>query len=145
MTTLPLTRCREILVEVAVGHLGAIVADVPDVFPVFFVLWGDRVAFRTPPGPELDAILESPEVCLTATVFDEVIGEWEAVTVWGTATVVTEAAVAAEVAGLFMEKYRALDWQIPEMLPGEVVVVLPIERLAGLRSGQGLRRLRGAG
>jgi len=138
MPQIPLERCRELLIEVQVGHLGTIEHGEPAVSPVFFVLYGDRLAFRTKPGTRLDAVLRRPEVCFTATRFDEVVGEWEAVTVWGRAAVVTDPAREAEVAALFVTKYRASTWPMPEMLPGEAVVVISIDRIVGRRSGGGL-------
>ncbi len=138
MPEISLERCHEILTEVEVAHLGTIIDSEPYVSPVFFVLFGDRIVFRTRPGPRLDAVLKKPDVCVTVTRFDELMGEWEAVTVWGTASVVTDPGFEAEVAALFVDKYRASSWPIPEMLPGEAVVTVSIGRLAGHRSGDGL-------
>ena len=46
-----------------------------------FVVDDGRILFRTQPGRKLQAMEESPEVCIEACTFDESTGDWLSVIV----------------------------------------------------------------
>lgn len=51
---IPLEECVELLTRTPVGRVGGVAHGKPFVFPVNYLLDGDKVVFRTGPGTKLD-------------------------------------------------------------------------------------------
>jgi nitroimidazol reductase NimA-like FMN-containing flavoprotein (pyridoxamine 5'-phosphate oxidase superfamily) len=93
------------LSEALVAHLGLISEGKPYVTPMSFVLDHGRILFRTQPGRKLEAIAESPSVCIEACSFDESTGDWLSVIVNGRAAETIDPAVGERAIALLLEKY----------------------------------------
>lgn len=63
--------CLALLATRPVGRLGVIVDGAPEIFPVNFLLEGNRILFRTDPGNKLHGIERTPSVCFEADDLDE--------------------------------------------------------------------------
>ncbi len=91
--------------EALVAHLGLVSDGKPYVTAMSFVFDDDRILFRTQPGRKLQAIEESPAVCIEACSFDEVTGDWRSVIVNGNAAETIDPIVGERVVTLLLEKY----------------------------------------
>ena len=131
------------LSEALVAHLGLISEGKPYVTPMSFVVDDDRILFRTQPGRKLQAMEESPAVCIEACTFDESTGDWLSVIVRGTANETTDPAVGERAVTLLLEKYASQlgsplgvsGLQPMASMPHVIEVV--IDEVSGMTSGSG--------
>lgn len=136
-------QCARLLAEEPVAHMGVVSQDEPYVTAISFVHLGDSIFFRTGPGRRLSALQEGGRVCIEVSRYSSDEGDWESVIVWGTARVVEDTGLEADVIGLLLVKYRevfgsALAFSRPSPLaPEEVVVEVPIDEMTGRASGSG--------
>ena len=143
MDELSLERCRQLLEDGWVGHLGVISEGEPYVAPISYVVVDGRVCFKTGPGRRADAIRSSPRVCLETSHFDQSTGYWESVVVWGIAEEITEDVEAQTVISALVSKYRPVLGS--PLSPGpndvglgepDILIALPIETITGRSSGR---------
>jgi|FLYL01.1.fsa_nt_gi nitroimidazol reductase NimA-like FMN-containing flavoprotein (pyridoxamine 5'-phosphate oxidase superfamily) len=139
MDELSRERAIQLLVESRVGHLGVISRGEPYVSPISYVVLDDALYVRTGRGRRIDAVAESPRVCVEVSQTDPQAGSWESVIVWGEAEVVTDDRTEQKVIMAILEKYR--DVMGSPLTPGSVfpdpgvVLRIPIEELSGRSSG----------
>jgi uncharacterized protein len=142
MEELSLERCRQVLEDGWVGHLGVISEGEPYVAPISYVVADGRACFKTGPGRRADAIQSSPRVCLETSRVDQSIGYWESVVVWGDAEEITEDVEAQAVISALFSKYRPVLGS--PLSPGpndmglgepDILIALPIETITGRCSG----------
>lgn len=138
--------CDEVLDQVEVAHIGVIDGDEPYVSPISLVRSGNLILLRTAPGRRLDAIRRHPKVSLEATIVDAATGDWMSVIVSGVATEVNDPVLESEAVARLLQKYDRFHgpmtaWAVPELLPGEAVVLsIRMERVTGRSSGSGHAR-----
>lgn len=131
------------LSEAMVAHLGLISDGKPYVTPMSFVVDDGRIIFRSQPGRKLQAITESPVVCIEACSFDESTGDWASVIVSGTAAENADPDVGERAVTLLLEKYAKQlgsplgigGLQPLASMPHVVEVV--IDEVSGMTSGSG--------
>lgn len=85
METLGEVECRALLGAVDVGRLGIAIMNVPDIFPVNFILDGDDIVFRTAEGTKLAAAVLGKAVAFEADGYDPTAGVAWSVVVHGRA------------------------------------------------------------
>ena len=90
-----------------VAHVALVSNGEPYITPVSYVVIDGDVCFRTGPGRRLDAMAYGARVCIEVTRIVEGSVRWQSVLVWGDAAIVTDENLAAEVAALLLDKYRA--------------------------------------
>ena len=77
---LPERECWELLRNCEVARLAVSVNDVPDIFPINFVIDHGTILFRTAEGTKLSATLANPEVAFEADGLDvELQNAWSVV------------------------------------------------------------------
>jgi len=142
MDELSLERCRQVLEDGWVGHLGVIAAGEPYVAPISYVVMDGRVCFKTGPGKRADAIRSSPRVCFETCHVDQSTGYWESVVVWGNAEEITDDVEAQAVVSALVSKYRPVLGSFLSPGPNDVglgepdiLIALPIEIITGRSSG----------
>lgn len=136
-------QCVRLLAEEPVARLGVVSEDEPYVTAISFVHYQDAIFFRTGPGRRLKALESGGRVCIEVSRYSTDQGDWESVIAWGSASVVKDPGLEADVIGLLLVKYRevfgsALAFSQPSPLaPEEVVVQVPLEEMTGRASGAG--------
>lgn len=139
MNELTPERCQAILTESMVAHMAVISDDEPYVSPISYVVVGDALCLRTGAGRRVDAIRESPRVCVEAAEFDSSTGYWESVIVWGDAEFVEDDSEAEEIVMALLQKYRnAFDSPLNPGSPfpeAGIVLRIPIDEMSGRGSG----------
>lgn len=133
-------RCRQLLEESPVAHLGVISDGSPYVTPISFVIVDGAICFRTGPGRRTDAIRTSPTVSIEVCRYDTETGHWESVVGQGRCTEVDDAAMAQTVTAALFEKYR--DVMGSPLSPGgglgiatvEVVMMIRLDEMTGRTS-----------
>lgn len=134
----------QILQSAPVAHLGIIDGDEPYVTPMSFVLSGDHILFRTMPGRKLDALRQSPAVCINVTIFDETTGDWSSVIVKGEAHEVDEDDLKTTTVALLLRKYESVMGSplssagIRPLNGPPTFVAVRIDEISGMSSGRGL-------
>ena len=108
-----------------------------------FVVDGDRILFRTQAGRKLEAIEESPTVCIEACSFDESTGDWQSVIVNGKAAETVDQAIGERAVTLLLEKYvdqlgspLGIGGLQPLASASHVIEVV-VEEVTGMTSGRG--------
>lgn len=71
---LPAQECWAYLRGESVGRLGVTVDEVPQIFPINYVVDHGSLVFRTGPGTKLEALLSGRQVALEADGVDQVTG-----------------------------------------------------------------------
>jgi len=139
---LSLERCRQVLEDGWVGHLGVISEGEPYVAPISYVIVDGRICFKTGPGRRAEAIRSSPRVCVETSHVDHSTGYWESVVVWGDAGEITDPVEAQAVVSALLSKYRPVMGS--PLSPGpndvglgepDILIALPIEIITGRSSG----------
>jgi hypothetical protein len=129
-----------------VAHLGVILDGEPWVYPMSFVVDGDRILFRTLAGAKLDAIRANPRVCVEVSSFDAETGNWESAIVRGTARFVDSDQDRQSVIAQLFDKYATVMGS-PMSAGGGLmplggqpyVIEVPIEEISGMSSDGGFR------
>lgn len=144
----PLAREKafDLLGREPVAHLGVILDGEPRVYPMSFVVDGDRILFRTLAGAKLDAIRANPRVCIEVSSFDAETGDWESVIVRGTARFVDSDPAKQSVIAQLFDKYAKVMGS-PMSAGGGLmplggqpyVIEVPIEEISGMSSDGGFR------
>lgn len=118
----------------------AVISDgEPYVSPISYVVLENSICIRTGPGKRVEALRQSPRVCLEVSDYDQSSGDWESVIIWGTAEFVEDDHHSREIIFAFLEKYR--DVLGSPLNPGsvfpepDVIIRVPIEESAGRSSG----------
>jgi uncharacterized protein len=88
------TESLALLTEARLGRVGVSVDALPVVLPVFIVMVGDRIVFRTVPGTKLNAAVNGSIVAVEADRVDEETGTGWSVLVRGVAHEVSDPALA---------------------------------------------------
>lgn len=142
----PLTReeAFDLLGRELVAHLGVIVDGEPSVYPMSYVLDGDRILFRTMAGAKLDGIRANPRVCIEVSNFNSETGDWKSVIVRGTATFVDSDATSQSLIAQLFSKYEKVMGS-PMSAGGGLmplggqpyVIEVPIEEISGMSSHGG--------
>jgi hypothetical protein len=83
----------ELLADARLARVGVSVDALPVVLPVFIVVVGDKIVFRTVPGTKLSAAVNGAIVAVEADRLDEQTGEGWSVLVRGIAREVTDTEV----------------------------------------------------
>lgn len=142
----PLTREQsfDLLGREPVAHLGVIVNGEPWVYPMSFVLDGDRILFRTMAGTKLDGIRANPRVCIEVSTFNDETGNWMSVIVRGTARFVdSDSARQSLIAQLFAKYEKVMGSPLSAgggLMPlgGQPYVIeVPIDEISGMSSDSG--------
>ncbi len=126
-----------------VAHVATAAGGEPYVTPISFVLLQDELLFRTVPGRRLDALKQSPRVCVEASRVDEA-GNWESVLVFGDARVIDDPNREADVIAALLAKYHGASEGLFSLGGGRpfdpvpVVVAVPLAEVTGRTSGGGL-------
>jgi nitroimidazol reductase NimA-like FMN-containing flavoprotein (pyridoxamine 5'-phosphate oxidase superfamily) len=148
MESLTRDEALEILAHEYVAHLGVVSNGAPYVAPMSFVVDGDRILFRTMAGRKLDAIKANPAVCIEVSRYDEERGAWVSVIVEGHARLVADddTETRQTTVSLIFDKYEKV--MGPPLSAGggllplggyPQVIEVPIDRIAGMSSGRGMR------
>ena len=139
MQELSTDQARQLLSEAMVAHLAVIDEGEPYVTPISFVIVGNAICVRTGPGRRVDALAESPRVCVEASDFDVESGNWQSAIAWGEAELLEDDTDTRDIVLALMEKYRS---SIGSPLspggafPGAGVIIrIPIDRITGRASG----------
>lgn len=137
----------KVLEEAPVAHIGMIDEGRPYVTPMSFVVSENRILFRTMPGRKLDALRETPEVCIEVSIYDDDSGEWASVIVNGRASIVEDANTRSEMIGRLFRKYEKVMGSplsrgggLQSLPTDPHVVEVPIEEVSGMASGKGWSR-----
>lgn len=142
MEELSQERCRQLLDEEAVGHLGVVTDGDPYVSPISYVVVEGRICFRTASGQRMNALREHPRVCVEVSRFDLGSGDWESVIVWGDAVEVEEDDLAQRIVSALLSKYK--DVIGSPLSPGSggfgvtqagILMAVPIDVMTGRSSG----------
>jgi hypothetical protein len=142
MDELTIERCRQVLEDGWVGHLGVISEGEPYVAPISYVVVDGRICLKTGPGRRAEAIRSSPRVCLATSHVDHSTGYWESVVVWGDAEEITDPLEAQVVISALVSKYRPVLGS--PLSPGpndmglgepDILIAFPIETITGRSSG----------
>lgn len=144
----PLTREQafDLLGREPVAHLGLILDGEPCVYPMSYVLDGERILFRTMAGAKLDGIRANPRVCIEVSTFDAETGDWQSVIVRGTASFVDSDTARQNLIAQLFEKYEKVMGS-PLSAGGGLmplggqpyVLEVPIEEISGMSSHGGFR------
>jgi nitroimidazol reductase NimA-like FMN-containing flavoprotein (pyridoxamine 5'-phosphate oxidase superfamily) len=139
MQELSTDQARQLLSEAMVAHLAVIDEGEPYVTPISFVIVANAICVRTGPGRRVDALVESPRVCVEASDFDVNSGNWQSAIAWGEAELLEDDTDTRDIVLALMEKYRS---SIGSPLspggafPGAGVIIrIPIDRITGRASG----------
>jgi nitroimidazol reductase NimA-like FMN-containing flavoprotein (pyridoxamine 5'-phosphate oxidase superfamily) len=90
--------CLALLEECEVGRVGVVVDGGPEIYPVNFIVEGDRILFRTAGGGKLRGMEQSPAVCFEVDGIDPDRRTGWSVLVKGRAEVITDAPTARQLA-----------------------------------------------
>ena len=85
MTVLGERECAELLQSVQVGRLGIAIMNVPDIFPINYVVDRGNIVFRTNEGTKLAAAVLGKAVAFEIDGYDPVAGDAWSVVVKGQA------------------------------------------------------------
>jgi uncharacterized protein len=107
MQELSTDQARQLLSEAMVAHLAVIDEGEPYVTPISFVIVGNAICVRTGPGRRVDALVESPRVCVEASDFDVNSGNWQSAIAWGEAELLEDDTDTRDIVLALMEKYRS--------------------------------------
>ncbi len=144
----PLSREQafDLLDRQPVAHLGIVLDGEPLVFPMSYVMDGERILFRTLAGKKLDGIRANPRVCVEVSSFDEETGNWRSVIVSGTARLVDSDEVRQSLIARLFAKYEKVMGS-PMSAGGGLmplggdpyVIEVTIEEISGMSSDGGFR------
>jgi len=84
-TVLDEDECWRLLARAEVGRLAVSVLDIPEIFPVSYVVDNRRVVFRTAEGTKRASVAISPRVAFEIDGYDKATGEAWSVVIGGTA------------------------------------------------------------
>ena len=134
----------EVLKTAPVAHLGVIDGDRPYVTPMSFVLSGERLLFRTMGGRKLEALRQSPQVCVEVSDLDASTGDWVSVIAYGDAAEVADDALKTLTVSLLFDKYDEMigspfgrNGGLRAVAGFPHVIEVPIDELSGMCSGRG--------
>lgn len=140
MEDLSAAEAQKLLETEDVAHIAVSSEGEPYVTPISYVLAEGELLFRTGPGRRLDAIGETPRVCVEVTRYDRDSGDWQSVIAWGEAYLVSEELRSAETVSRLLSKYRhvmgdPLGFGAGMPLSESVVVAVRLDRISGRSSG----------
>lgn len=141
----PITReeALDVLRSAPVAHLAVIAGGDPYITPMSFVMDDETVFFRTMAGRKLDAIKESPAVCIEVSRYSEETGDWVSVIVTGRAELTDDTDIKTAVVSGLLQKYEQvmaspLEVGGTQPLAGlPYVVSVVIDDISGVVSGRG--------
>jgi nitroimidazol reductase NimA-like FMN-containing flavoprotein (pyridoxamine 5'-phosphate oxidase superfamily) len=131
-------QCWDVLSRGEVAHLGCLSDGVPYVTPLSYVVIDGTLYIRTAPGRRVDAMLQSPRVCLEVTLRDD--KDWESAIVFGDAVHIADIEVETRVYTALMHKYgeEPLSTSTPRLMPREFPVFsITPDEVTGKASGSG--------